>query len=61
MTPLEWITFAQMLIKFGAEAANAWADALDRAREGKPVSPEERKAVCAKISYHAEVPNSLLP
>ncbi len=60
MTPIEWVTFGQMLIKLGAAAANAWADILDKTKRGEPVTVEERKAVCSAIVYAEEVPNSRL-
>lgn len=61
MTPVEWITFGQLVISAGREFAVAWAELLEKTKGGAPVTVEERKAACAKIVYKDVVTNSRLP
>lgn len=61
MNPIEWITFAQIVINLGTKFAVTWSDLLAKAKAGQEVTKAERDAALAQIEYRQYVPNSFLP
>ena len=61
MTPIEWITFANIAMTLGTKFAVAWSDLLAKAKAGEPVTLAERDAALAKVEYRELVPNTFLP
>lgn len=53
--------WAQLILNVGPKFAMEWAALIQKAKEGKAITPEDLEAATKKLEYRQIVTNTFLP